>query len=89
MSAQAIKEIQDRVRRMETRLTKWLEDQGFDTGVKRPVWHQDGTVTVPSLDCSLKHILTVIPGDWDADEEVAILFHNTQVASVMLPPTKL
>jgi hypothetical protein len=87
MSAQAIKEIQDRVRRLETRMTKWLEEQGFDTGVKRPTWEPAGIVQVPSMDCSLKHILSVIPGDWDADEEIAVVFREAHVASIMLPPT--
>lgn len=55
-----IVEIADRVRRMETRLVRFLESQGFDTQTQKPVL-VDGTVRIPTPNCSLADILDVIP----------------------------
>lgn len=64
-----IKETLDRTRRIETRITKWMEQQGFDTGVQRPIWHK-GTIIIPSLSVSLKECLEVVPIEWDSVIEV-------------------
>lgn len=55
-----VREIKDRCRRMETRLTKYLEEQGFDTQRKMPTC-QGNVVTIPSMECSLADILSVMP----------------------------
>lgn len=52
-------EVVDRCRRMETRLTKYLESTGFDTGTKRPLW-RDGTIAAPSIDCTMRALLAVV-----------------------------
>jgi hypothetical protein len=56
-----VKETLDRVRHIEIQLTRFLENGGFDTGAEKPSWNE-GVVTIPSLDCSLRGILAVIPG---------------------------
>jgi exonuclease VII large subunit len=64
-----LQEILDRTRRIETRMTRFLEERGFDTKVQRPAW-SDGVVTIPTLGASLKDILSVIPRRWTKEVEV-------------------
>jgi hypothetical protein len=68
-----IKEMTDRLRRIETRLTKFMEAQGFDMQTKRPDWvikEGVGTVIVPTDMCSIKDILSVIPDGYEDDIDV-------------------
>ena len=58
-----IGEIQDRLRRIETRLTKYMQERGFETQVQKPVW-RDGEIHIPSLDVRLKDILEAVPDSW-------------------------
>jgi hypothetical protein len=60
-------EIVDRVRRIETRFTKFMEAQGFDTQVAKPIWitvGQEGYILAPSPAVALREILDVIPKDF-------------------------
>ena len=61
-----IVEIRTRCRRIETRLTSYMESKGFDTQSKKPVWIE-GSIKLPNLSCSIKDILAVIPKDWPDD----------------------
>lgn len=79
-------EVVDRCRRMETRLTKYLEAQGFDTGASRPVW-RDGTIITPSIDCSMRQLLAVVPATWPREEEIFVSVRGALVASIYLPTT--
>ena len=71
-------EIRDRVKRIETRTTKYFEAQGFDTGVTRAKWlGQDpgwevARVLLPSPATSVKEILAVIPVGHDADVDLYV-----------------
>lgn len=71
MDAKTEREIKDRLRRIETRLTKFMEAQGFDTGTQQPEWH-DGIVEVPTDGCSLRAIKDVVPADWPVSEEIEV-----------------
>lgn len=73
-----LREIKDRCRRMETRLTKFLESQGFETKVKRPTW-REGCVFIPSLECSIKDILSVVPTDWPSGDAVIVSHHGREL----------
>lgn len=79
-----IKEIADRCRRMETRLTKFLEDQGFETKVKKPDW-KFGEIHIPSESCAIKDILAVVPPDWDHDDEIIVYHKGQEICSVFKP----
>ena len=81
-----IKEIADRMRRLETRFTKFMELQGFDTKVRRPLFH-DGVVEIPSLACSLQDILGVIPTTWDQNDEVEVRHNDVFVVSIFATPS--
>lgn len=68
--SEQMKELLDRVRRMETRLTAFLVAQGATTTTEKPEWqHNDqgyadsGAIHIPSLDCSLRTILAAVPKD--------------------------
>lgn len=80
-------EIGDRVRRIETRLTAYLTSKGFGTQTMRPVWF-DGSMNIPSMDCSIKDILAAIPHGYfdDSDEVVVEVYHKANHAmSFYLP----
>ncbi|MGH6812372.1 MAG: hypothetical protein ACREDM_08520 [Methylocella sp.] len=79
-----LKEIADRVRRIETRLTKYLEVRGFDTQTQRPSWH-DGVIYIPSSDCSIKDCLSAVPADWDKDQEIEVRHRSKLAMSFYLP----
>lgn len=79
----ANREVLDRVRRIETRLTKYLEAQGFDTGAVKPVW-RDGVVYLPSGACSIHDILRATPPNWPKDAPIAIAVRGSKVCSILL-----
>lgn len=78
-----LQEVVDRCRRMETRLTKFLETQGFDTKVRRPLW-RNGEVIVPSMATSLHDVLATIPAEWNKSNEVQVYCKSDFVMSVFL-----
>jgi hypothetical protein len=80
-----LKEIKDRLRRTETRVTKWLESQGFETGVQRPHW-EAGKIEVPSSSCSIKDLLSAIPETWDGESEIVVRVKGDYLMSVYLHP---
>lgn len=56
------RETLDRVRRIETRLTKLGQAMGVDVGGGQPMWDTvRGVAVVPTPNCSIKGILAVIP----------------------------
>lgn len=55
-----IGEIQDRLRRIETRLTKYMQERGFDTQVQKVEAEGDGII-IPSLDVRLRDMLIAAP----------------------------
>lgn len=76
-------EIRDRTRRIETRLTKYLESVGFDTQTQRPYVDDCGHIVIPSLHCSLKDILAVLPDDGNDFVEVV---HQGEHVAMIAPP---
>lgn len=81
--AEQLKEVLQRVRRLETRVTMYLESQGFDTQVQRPKWDADRkTVALPSRATSLKDILAVIPKDTKG--EIDLEFETEVLATLVL-----
>lgn len=79
-----IKEVVDRCRRMETRLTKFLEHQGFDTKVRRPTW-DNGSVVVPSISTSLSDCINTVPPGWDPAIEIDVICKDSVVLTFFLP----
>lgn len=88
-----MKEVVDRCRRMETRLTRFLESQGFDTQVKRAMWRDDdpssaglrSTIVVPSPAVSLKEVLTTVPSYWSPSDGIRIEHKGETLAWVFIP----
>lgn len=62
----------DRLRRLETRFTKFMEKEGYDTGVARASWLRRGAVTIPTPATSIKEILSVIPAGHRLQVEVTL-----------------
>lgn len=72
-SNEAIREIRDRSRRIESRLTALTQKLGFTTPAKRPVFNpDDGVVSVPSREVALDEVLAAIPPTWQGDVVVMI-----------------
>jgi hypothetical protein len=57
---EVLNEVLDRVRRLETRVTAFLEANGYDTRVRRPLF-KDGGVFVQSAATSISEVLSSIP----------------------------
>lgn len=59
-----MKELLDRTRRIETRLTAYLERQGEPIGNQKPVWdHTTNSILVPNMDCSIGKCISEVPID--------------------------
>jgi hypothetical protein len=82
--AASISEVLDRTRRIETRLTRFMEAQGFDTQVRRPTWN-NGVIKVPSPETSLKDCMAVIPKNWNRDDPIAVMHKDSKVAEWYKP----
>jgi len=59
-----IREILDRVKRIETRVTITGRHVGADVGGGRPQWVAPGKIKVPTRNCSIGELVRVIPRDW-------------------------
>lgn len=79
-----LKEMSDRMRRMETRLTKFLMTMGFDTETHRPLW-RDGTIYLPSTSASLKSCLEVIPEKWPKHSPITVSHAGVTLFSFTRP----
>jgi hypothetical protein len=64
-------EVLQRCRRIETRLTRFLEMEGIETGIKHP-WWVDGQVMVPSTMITIDAILNCIPESWSNPVQVVL-----------------
>lgn len=87
-NAEQMKEIQDRLRRIETRLTKYLESVGFETNIRRPTF-RDGMIVVPSLMTTLADCVNVVPDGWDKGEEIFVEHKHQPVLSFFLPDVRV
>ena len=84
-----IREMKDRLRRIETRLVKFMDQQGFDTERKLPDFHtrplrneRVGIVEVPSTMVSIEDIAKAIPEDWDPMLQVRVMHKGELVCYV-------
>jgi hypothetical protein len=66
------REVRDRVRRIETRLTKIGRHMGVDVGGGQPEWIDDkGRVVIPTPNCNVGDIVKAIPAD-RRDKEIKV-----------------
>lgn len=77
-------EMLDRTRRIETRLTRYLEQNGFDTGVQRPTWDPRGIIHIPTRALSIHDMLSVVPKEWPIGDEVVVRIHGEFVMAIYL-----
>lgn len=82
-----LNEMLDRTRRIETRLTRYLEQNGFETGVQRPVWNPRGGIDIPTRACSIHDMLAVVPADWNRGDEIIVRIHGEFVMAIYLTTT--
>ena len=84
--ADEVKEIVDRVRRIETRVTKMGHAMGVDVGGGRPIWNAaQKRVLLPSPNCSIGECLAVIPEKL-RDEEVDFYIGTQYLCTVFVDP---
>lgn len=79
-----LNEMLDRTRRIETRLTRYLEQNGFETGVQRPSWNPRGIIEIPTRACSVHDLLAVVPKDWNPETEIIVRIHGEFVMAIYL-----
>ena len=79
MTDEDSREIRDRVRRVETRLTKLCEAMGVDAGGSKPVW-EDGRIELPNVSCSFRDVINSIPNDWPAEQAVPVVYRGVRIA---------
>lgn len=77
-------EMLDRTRRIETRLTRYLEQNGFETGVQRPSWNPRGIIEIPTRACSVHDMMAVIPKEWNPEDEITVRIHGEFVMVIYL-----
>jgi hypothetical protein len=71
-----LEEILARSKRIETRLTRYLEAQGMDTGILRPFW-QDGKIITPSPAVTLENVAQIVPRSWPIGQPVDVVLADT------------
>jgi hypothetical protein len=76
-----LKEIAERCRRIETRLTRYLEMQGVDAGGLKPIFVL-GEIRIPNKATSVQDCLNVIPPMWNPDEEIFVTHKGEYVMSI-------
>lgn len=76
-----LKECLDRLRRVETRLTTFLEASGMVIQVERPTF-KDGVVYVPTPSVSMRDCLAVVPEEW-YDKRVLVK-HKGDVLAIVI-----
>jgi len=82
--SKVLTENRDRLRRIETRLTKFLETQGFETGRQKPIWRR-GEIELPDPHTSIQDILNAIPDQWHRDSAITLKFKG-RVICTLYPP---
>jgi hypothetical protein len=84
--SEQLDEMQERLRRLETRFVKLAEFLGFNSEVRRPRWlAPGGQIDIPSLDVSLRECLTTVPPSWPCDEPVLVIHKGEVVAELTVP----
>jgi hypothetical protein len=79
------KEVTDRLRRMETRLTKLAGFLGFDMSTQKP-WFEKGIVHVKSRMVSLADVMAAIPPEYDATEDGVCVTLDGEELCWLYPP---
>ena len=82
--ADVLIELQQRLRRVETRLTRYMEAQGFETHTQKPRFEVGGrslsrtrgTIYVGTPNVGAKELLTCVPGNWHVDDEIDVININ-------------
>jgi hypothetical protein len=79
-------EVLQRSRRIETRLTRFIEAEGIATGIQRP-WWMDDRVMLPSPMTTIDAILKCIPENWPDMVRVVLKEdqHHAIVCHILLP----
>lgn len=66
-------ELLDRVRRIETRVTKIGHAMGVDVGGGRPSWDvKRGCVVLPSPNCSIAECVNIVPASREGPVDVYV-----------------
>ena len=73
-----LREILDRARRTETRVTKISLALRVNPGVEKPYW-SNRSVVVPSRDCPISDISVTVPIDWPSDREFEVVIGSDHV----------
>jgi hypothetical protein len=83
----SLTEVRDRARRTETRLTRFIEQSGFDAKVTRARYDPlSSTVYLPSPDCSLRETIDAVPANLRVSTlTINVMVNDTLIAVMTLP----
>lgn len=77
-------ELLDRIRRIETRVTKIGNHIGVDVGGSTPRWvRDDERITIESLNCSLADLMKAVPINYEG-AAVSVWFGDRRCATIVL-----
>lgn len=80
-------EVRDRVRRIETRITKVAEHFGIDVGGGKPVWDDaTGRIVIPTPNCSIGDVLKAIPDNHRRDKDIDVFVKGDYLLTLFVDP---
>jgi hypothetical protein len=85
MSHEATQEVLDRVRRIETRVTKLGDHFGIELGGSRPSW-SDGSIYLPTPNCSIGSIVNLIPQGWPRQDGIDVFVGRDYLMTLYVDP---
>ena len=84
---QKLNEIHQRTRRIETRLTRFIAEQGFETGGRKPEWQVEGyNIVLPNVAASLTDILAALPKGEGEEQPVPVTDSSGELIGYVLRP---
>lgn len=82
-----MQEMKDRLRRIETRLTNYMESRGHNTGAIKPMWVAQGNaIHIAGLGCSFGDMLKVIPEGLAFRGDITIVCKGIRIGVMYIDP---
>lgn len=82
--AERLRDVSDRCRRIETRLTKFLEAHGHATIARLPEWRPTGEITIHDVGTPISEMLRVVPDSWNPKQEIIVNYRKQFMFALFL-----
>lgn len=85
-----LSDIADRLRRIETKFTRFMSATGFETGGRKPEFIQpisaeEPIVSVPNAAASLADIISALPEGYGEEDAVPVVLNGDLLGYVLRP----